>query len=63
MLVTHSNLGGATFLTEASIPPATIQALGRWSSATFQIYIHKNLVLLHALLFFILFIFYFLSFY
>jgi hypothetical protein len=43
--------GGATSLAEAGVPPATIQALGRWSSATFQIYIRKNPVLLHALLF------------
>jgi hypothetical protein len=43
--------GGATSLAEAGVPPTTIQAMGRWSSSSFQIYIRKNPVLLHALLF------------
>jgi hypothetical protein len=43
--------GGATSLAEAGVPPTTIQAMGRWSSSTFQIYICKNPVVLHALLF------------
>jgi hypothetical protein len=43
--------GGATSLAEAGVPPATIQAMGRWSSHAFQIYIRKNPVVLHALLF------------
>jgi hypothetical protein len=43
--------GGATSLAEAGVPPATIQAMGRWSSESFKIYIRKNPVLLHALLF------------
>jgi hypothetical protein len=43
--------GGATSLAEAGVNPATIQAIGRWSSDTFRIYIRKNPVLLHALVF------------
>jgi hypothetical protein len=42
--------GGATSLAEAGVPPATIQAIGRWSSESFKIYIRKNPVLLHAIL-------------
>ena len=43
--------GGATSLAENSVPPNLIQAIGRWASQTFQIYIRKNPVLLQALLF------------
>lgn len=42
--------GGATSLAEAGVPPLTIQAIGRWTSESFKIYIRKNPVLLHALL-------------
>jgi integrase len=42
--------GGATALAIAGVPPDRIQAIGRWSSNTFQIYIRKNPVLLQALL-------------
>ena len=43
--------GGATSLAEAGVPPNIIQAIGRWASDTFQIYIRKNPVLLQAMLF------------
>jgi hypothetical protein len=43
--------GGATSLAENGVPPNLIQAIGRWASQTFQIYIRKNPVLLQALLF------------
>ena len=43
--------GGATSLAEAGVNVSTIQAVGRWSSAAFQIYIRKNPVVLHALIF------------
>jgi hypothetical protein len=43
--------GGATSLAEAGVNLSTIQAVGRWSSDAFQIYIRKNPVVLHALLF------------
>lgn len=43
--------GGATSLAEAGVLPAVIQATGRWASATFQIYIRKNPVLLQALIY------------
>jgi hypothetical protein len=43
--------GGATSLAENGVPPHLIQAIGRWASPTFQIYIRKNPVLLQALLF------------
>ena len=43
--------GGATSLAENGVPPHLIQAIGRWASPTFQIYIRKNAVLLQALLF------------
>jgi len=42
--------GGATALAIAGVPADRIQAMGRWSSNTFQIYIRKNPVLLQALL-------------
>ena len=43
--------GGATSLAENGVPPNLIQAIGRWASSAFQIYIRKNPVLLQALLF------------
>ena len=43
--------GGATSLAEAGADLATIQAVGRWSSDAFKIYIRKNPVLIHAVLF------------
>jgi hypothetical protein len=43
--------GGATSLAENGIPPHLIQAIGRWASPAFQIYIRKNPVLIQALLF------------
>ena len=43
--------GGATSLAENGVPPHLIQAMGRWASKAFQIYIRKNPVLLQALLF------------
>jgi hypothetical protein len=42
--------GGATALAEAGIPSHMIQAIGRWTSDTFQIYIRRHPVLLAALL-------------
>ena len=43
--------GGATALAEAGIPPHIIQAIGRWSSDAFQIYIRRHPVFLAALLY------------
>jgi hypothetical protein len=43
--------GGATSLAEAGADLTTIQAVGRWSSDAFKIYIRKNPVLIHAVLF------------
>ena len=43
--------GGATSLAENGVPPHLIQAIGRWASPAFQIYIRTNPVLLQALLF------------
>ena len=43
--------GGATSLAEAGADLTTIQAVGRWSSDAFWIYIRKNPVLIHAVLF------------
>jgi hypothetical protein len=43
--------GGATSLAEAGVDPSVIQAVGRWSSPAFRIYIRKNPVVLHALIF------------
>ena len=42
--------GGATALAQAGIPPYIIQAIGRWASEAFQIYVHHHPVLLVALL-------------
>lgn len=43
--------GGATSLAEHGVPPHLIQAIGRWASSAFQVYIRKNPVLLQSLLF------------
>jgi hypothetical protein len=43
--------GGATSLAEAGADLATIQAAGRWASKAFHIYIRKNPVVLHAIIF------------
>jgi len=43
--------GGTTSLAENGVPPSNIQAIGRWASNTFKIYIRKNPVLIQALLF------------
>jgi hypothetical protein len=43
--------GGATSLAEAGADLATIQAVGRWSSSAFKIYIRKNPVIIHAIIF------------
>lgn len=43
--------GGATALAEAGIPAHIIQAIGRWASDTFQIYIRHHPVLLAALMY------------
>ncbi|KDR79786.1 hypothetical protein GALMADRAFT_61709 [Galerina marginata CBS 339.88] len=42
---------GATSLAENGTPPSVIQAIGRWASDTFQIYVSKSPVLIQALLF------------
>ena len=41
--------GGATALALAGVQDSRIQTLGRWASNTFQIYIRKHPLLLHAL--------------
>lgn len=43
--------GGATALALAGIPPHIIQAMGRWSSEAFHIYIRQHPALLAALLY------------
>lgn len=43
--------GGATFFASCGWPDDRIQALGRWSSEAFRIYIREHPVLLQALLF------------
>jgi hypothetical protein len=43
--------GGATTLAECGTPPNIIQAMDRWASDTFQVYIRKNPVLLNALVY------------
>lgn len=43
--------GGATSLAEHGVAPPLIQAMGRWSSETFKIYVRKHPVILHSLLF------------
>lgn len=42
--------GGATSLAEHGAPLSLIQAIGRWSSESFRIYIRKNPTLINALL-------------
>ena len=42
--------GGPTALALAGMSDDVIQSMGRWASDTFQIYIHKHPVLLHALI-------------
>jgi hypothetical protein len=42
--------GGATFFAAAGWPDERIQALGRWSSDAFKIYIRQNPIILQALL-------------
>src|ERR1700676_3333555 len=42
--------GGATALAEAGAVPELIKGAGRWSSTTFEHYICKNPVILHALI-------------
>jgi len=47
----HSlHAGGATSLTAAGVPPASIQHIGHWHLDTWEHYICKNPVLLQALL-------------
>lgn len=43
--------GGATSLASNGVSPLIIQAIGRWSSESFRIYIRKNPVLIQAMLF------------
>ncbi|KIM36874.1 hypothetical protein M413DRAFT_31273 [Hebeloma cylindrosporum] len=43
--------GGDTSLAEHGTPPSIIQALGRWSSQAFIIYIRKNPALIQAMLY------------
>jgi hypothetical protein len=43
--------GGATALAEAGVAPHIIQAIGRWASNAFQIYIQQHPVLLAAMLY------------
>src|SRR5882724_9884023 len=42
--------GGATALALAGVNDDSIQAMGRWSSDTFRIYIRKHPVILHVLI-------------
>ena len=42
--------GGATAMAEGGAPATLIQGAGRWSSDTFQRYIRKNPIVLHALI-------------
>jgi integrase len=42
--------GGATWLALTNTPPSIIQAAGRWSSDSFQIYVRKSPILIHALM-------------
>ena len=47
----HSlHAGGATALAEHGVPPHIIQALGRWSSDAFQVYIRRHPALLASFL-------------
>jgi hypothetical protein len=42
--------GGATALAEAGAPVDLIRGAGRWSSNTFERYIRRNVIVLHALI-------------
>ena len=42
--------GGATALAKAGAPGELIRGAGRWSSDIFERYIHKNVIVLHALI-------------
>ena len=42
--------GGATDLAIAGVPDSAIQALGRWASDTWRIYVRKHPVIVHALI-------------
>src|ERR1700678_1440270 len=42
---------GATAFAEAGVPPHLVQAIGRWKSSAFEIYIRKHPVLLAAFLY------------
>ena len=43
--------GGVTSLAAAGVPPAQIQAIGRWKSDTFEHYICRHPTLLQVVLF------------
>lgn len=43
--------GGATSLAEMGSPPSLIQAIGRWTSESFRIYMQKNPILIQGMLF------------
>jgi hypothetical protein len=43
--------GGATSLAESGVAPNVIQAIGRWQSDSWQIYVRKNPVLIQAMIF------------
>ena len=43
--------GGAITLAEMGSPPSLIQAIGRWTSESFRIYVRKNPVIIQAMLF------------
>ena len=42
--------GGATALAVAGVPASQIQAIGRWSSDSWQVYVRKHPVIIHALM-------------
>jgi hypothetical protein len=42
--------GGATAMAEAGAVPKLIKGAGRWSSTSFERYIRKNPIVLHALI-------------
>ena len=44
------HVGGATSLAERGVAPNLIQALGRWTSETFNRYVRKSPFLFEALL-------------
>ncbi|KAG2743558.1 hypothetical protein P692DRAFT_20747660 [Suillus brevipes Sb2] len=51
IVVQRAEAGGATSLAASGVPFDRIQAMGRWSSDAFCIYVRKNPALLHALVF------------